>query len=142
MKILLEPHNPMSLFQLKVIIRLVFHNWYSIMLANNKRIVFDCITSIKSNYFLILFLPVSLINQKQTWLGKIIKMEIRTHLYFIILIFQKSDFSRLSWYFLLILNIIMFCLLIQFNNDLVSNISISKRWVPLHKKRGLPKPLC
>ena len=52
------------------------------------------------------------------------KMEIRTHLYFIILIFRRSELSRFIWYFLLILNIIMFCMLIQFNNSLVSQISV------------------
>ena len=52
------------------------------------------------------------------------KMEIRTHLYFIILIFRRSELSRFIWYFLLILNIIMFCMLIRFNNSLVSQISV------------------
>ena len=55
------------------------------------------------------------------------KMEIRTHLYFIILIFRRSELSRFIWYFLLILNIIMFCMLIQFNNSLVSQISVVQK---------------
>ena len=44
-------------------------------------------------------------------------------MYFIALIFRRNDLSRFIWHFLLILNIIVFCLVIQFNNNLVSNIS-------------------
>ena len=54
-------------------------------------------------------------------------MEVTTRLYFIALIFRRSDLSRFIWHFLLILNIIMFCLVIQFNNNLVSNISAASR---------------
>ena len=54
-------------------------------------------------------------------------MEVTTRLYFIALIFRRSDLSRFIWHFLLILNIIMFCLVIQFNNNLVSNISAASK---------------
>ena len=50
-------------------------------------------------------------------------MEIATHLYFIVLIFRKSDLSTFIWYFLLISNLLMFVLLIQFNKSLVSKIN-------------------
>ena len=67
-------------------------------------------------------------------------MEIRTHLYFIALVFRRSDLSRFIWYFLLILNIIMFCLVIQFNNNLVSNISaVHKKTDKFHSQRFLDK---
>ena len=67
-------------------------------------------------------------------------MEIRTHLYFIALVFRRSDLSRFIWYFLLILNIIMFCLVIQFNNNLVSNISaVDKKTDKIHSQRFLDK---
>ena len=67
-------------------------------------------------------------------------MKIRTHLYFIALIFRRSDLSRFIWYFLLILNIIMFCLVIQFNNNLVSNIyATDKKIDKIHSQRFLDK---
>ena len=53
-------------------------------------------------------------------------MEIRTHLHFIILIFRRSDLPRFKWFILLILNIVMFYLLIQFNNSLVSKLHVAQ----------------
>ena len=67
-------------------------------------------------------------------------MKIRTHLYFIALIFRRSDLSRFIWYFLLILNIIMFCLVIQLNNNLVSNISAADKKIDkIQSQRFLDK---
>ena len=50
-------------------------------------------------------------------------MEIKTHFYLIILIIQRSAFSRLIWYLLLTLNILMFVLLFEYNNSLLSRVS-------------------
>lgn len=50
-------------------------------------------------------------------------MKIKAHFYLIILIIQKSVFSRLIWYLLLLLNTLVFVLLFEYNNRLVSKVS-------------------